>query len=188
MKKNVTKIGFVVVLFAASTFAFTSCNKKGEKAASTETTDSVEIDSLVTVEVIPDTKDYSAFTFEQKNEVMADAKAELEVINKKIEQLKADLKDKKNEFSGEAKTNFEKSIKDLEKSRDEYKLKVDALEKSTAETWEAAKTDIANAYNTAAQGVENTFSNAKSTVTGAVDKAKDAVSSGIDSVQNKILK
>ena len=70
-------------------------------------------------------------------------------------------------------------------------IKTDAfqkLEKSTAETWEAAKTDIANAYNTAAQGVENTYSNVKTAVSGAVDNAKDAVNSGIDSVQKKLLK
>ena len=65
---------------------------------------------------------------------------------------------------------------------------MDALEKSTAETWEAAKTDIANAYNTAAQGIENTLTNTKSKVTGAVEDAKEAVDKGIDSLQNKILK
>ena len=180
MKTNVTKIGLVAVILAASTFAFTSCNKKAEKP------ETMESDSIVIVEEIPTTKDYSAFTFEQRNDVIADSKGELDLINKKIEELKADLKDKKNELSAEAKTNYEKAIIDLEKSRDDYKVKVDALEKSTAETWEAAKTDIANAYNTAAQGVENTFNNAKSAVTGAVDKAKDAVNTGIDSVQNKL--
>ena len=180
MKKNVTKIGFVAVLLAASTFAFTSCNKKAEK------TEIIESDSIVIVEEVPITKDYSTYTFEQKNDVIADAKAELNVINEKIDDLKADVKDKKNELSAEAKTNYEKAIKDLEKSRDDYKVKVDALEKSTNETWEAAKTDIANAYNTAAQGVENTYNNAKSAVTGAVEKAKDGINTGIDSVQNKL--
>ena len=185
MKKNLSKIGFMALILAASTLAFTACNKK---AASTESTEMAESDSIVIVEEIPETKDYSAFTFEQKNEVIADAKAELDVLNKKIDDLKAEAKDTKKELSADVKSNYEKAIKDLEKSRDEYKQKVDALEKSTAETWEAAKTDIANAYNTAAQGIEKTLTNTKSKVTGAVEDAKEAVNKGIDSLQNKILK
>ena len=182
MKKNLSKLGLIAVIFAALTFAFTSCNKKAEK------TETVESDSIVIVEEIPETKDYSAFTFEQKDEVIADAKAELDVINKKIDELKAETANKQKELSDEAKTSYDTAIKDLEKARDDYKLKVAELEKSTAETWEAGKTDIANAYNTAAQGVENTYSNVKTAVSGAVDNAKDAVNSGIDSVQKKLLK
>ena len=31
MKKNLSKLGLIAVIFAALTFAFTSCNKKSEK-------------------------------------------------------------------------------------------------------------------------------------------------------------
>ncbi|MHB9055913.1 MAG: sll1863 family stress response protein [Paludibacteraceae bacterium] len=175
MKKNLTKIGFAAIILAASTFTFTSCNKKAEKA---ETTDG---DSIAVVEeVTTTTKDYSTYTFEQKNEVVADAKTELESINQKINELKADTKAKEKALSAESKANYEKAIKDIELARDEYKIKIDALEKSTADTWDAAKTDFANAYNTAAQTVENTYNDAKTAITGAIE---NAVSNINDSVQ-----
>lgn len=182
MEKNVTKIGLMAVMFAASAIAFTACNKKVEKV------EEAEGDSIVVVEEIPVSKDYTAYTFEQKNEVVADAKAELDAINKKIDELKAEAAAKQQELSAEAKSGYDNAIKELEQTRDGFKVKVDELEKSTAETWEATKTDVANAYNTAAQGVENTFNKAKDVVSGAVKNAKDAVNSGIDSVQNKLLK
>lgn len=182
MKKNFRKIGFVALVLAAASFTFVSCNKKAEKEQVEES------DSIVVVEEIPTTKDYGVFTYEQKDEVITDAKAELDAINKKIDELKAEVADKQKELSAETKAAYENAIKDLEKTRDDYKAKVDALEKSTADTWEAAKTDIANTYNAAAQSVENTYNNAKSAVTDAVQDTKDALNAGVDSVQKKLLK
>ena len=165
MKNNLKKIGFAAMIFAASSFAFTSCVKKTAKVET-------DNDSIVVVEEVTTTKDYSGYTYEQKSEVVADAQAELDAINKRIDELKAEA-DSKSDLSTEAKANYDQAVKDLEKARDDYKTRVDELEKSTAETWEAAKNDIANAYNSAVQGIENTYNN-----------AKDAINRGIDSIQS----
>lgn len=169
MEKNLTKIGFAAIVLAASTFTFTSCNKKAEKA------ETIVGDSIATVEEVTTTKDYSTYTFEQKNEVVADAKTELESINQKINELKADTKAKQKAFSAESKANYDKAIKDMELARDEYKVKIDELEKSTADAWDATKTDFANAYNTAARTVENTYNDAKTAITGAIENAVNSV-------------
>lgn len=163
MKNNLKKIGFAAIIFAASSFAFTSCVKKTAKVE-------VDNDSIVVVEEVPTTatKDYSVYTFEQKNEVVTDAKAELDALNKRIDELKAEA-DRNKDLSAEAKARYDQAVKDLEKARDDYKTRVDVLEKSTVDTWEAARKDIADAYNSAAQGIENTYNNAKNAINNAID-------------------
>ena len=80
----------------------------------------MENDSIVIVEEIPETKDYSDYAFDKKIEVIDDSKADFDAINKKIEELKAEAVQLQQEHSEDTKAAYENAIKELEKTRDEY--------------------------------------------------------------------
>ena len=124
---------------------------------------------------MPYKKDYTMYEFNQKSQVVADAKKELETFKLQISNLKLALKADSSRIATDKKLNYESAIKETEKSQSEYQKKIAALEKSNAENWESVKTDIANAYNTLKQNIANVgdvADNKSSTKNDSVNTAK----------------
>lgn len=168
--KNLTKTVFVAAF--AGAMIFSSCNNpKQQQNAGT--------DKDTQVAVIEDdgvkTKDFTVYTYAEKDKALADANAELDKLNGKIDEMKADLKAKSEELSDEAKAEYEKSIAALEKERDEFKAEADKIQNSTEEDWEQLKKDISTTYNEAAANVEKGWENFKDGVEKAAQDVKDAL-------------
>lgn len=162
--KNFTKIAFVAAF--AGTMLLSACNNpKQQKEVQTDK------DTLaVVIEDTKKTKDFTVYTYAERDKALADANAEIEKLNQRIDEMKADFKAKSNELSAEAKAEYEKSIAALEKERDEFKVEVDKIQNTTEENWEQLKKDVNKTYNKVATSIEKGWDNFKE---GVKDVAKD---------------
>ena len=106
--KNLTKTALVALFAVGLTLSSCTNQKKTEPQP--------EKDKVaVVIEKDGKTKDFTVYTYAEKDKALADANAEIDRINKEIDKMTADLKNKSNELSAEAKAQYEKSIAALEK-------------------------------------------------------------------------
>ena len=161
--KNVTKTVFVAA-FAAGLTLFSCNNPKRQGTETGKDTVSVVIED----ENKGTVKDFTVYTYAEKDKALTDANAELDRLNRQIDDMKADFKEKSKELSAEAKAEYEKSIAALEKERDEFKVEVDKIQDSTEENWEQLKKDVNRMYNKVAASVEKGWENFKEGVKDAV--------------------
>lgn len=157
--KNVTKTVFVAA-FAAGLTLFSCNNPKQQGTTTGKDTVSVVIEDENKAAV----KDFTVYTYAEKDKALTDANAELDRLNQQIDDMKADFKEKSNDLSAEAKAKYEKSIAAFEKEKDEFKIEVDKIQNSTEENWEQLKKDVNRTYNKVATSVEKGWGSFKERV------------------------
>ena len=164
MKIKMLKTTSLVMMLGVAGFLLASCNnqKKDKETVTKEVVIERDADGNIT--------DFTVYTYEQKDGVVAAAQEDLDKMNRKIDEMKADLNNRSNELSKEARAEYEKTIAELEKARDEYNVKLDALKNTTESNWEQAKADANKAYRDAEKGVKKGWENFKS---GVKEVAKD---------------
>lgn len=157
----------LAIMVMSMSVVLLSCNNKQKEVPKEE----------VKVEVItPDgTKDFTLYTYEQKEEAVNEANKEIEQLNEKIDEWKADANAKSDELSAEAKAKYEKAIADLEKTRDEYKADVEKLQNSTQEDWEQLKKDVGRKYDNTKKKFESGWENFKDDVDQSVEDVKKSL-------------
>ena len=160
--KNLTRTAFIAAFAAGLTLI--SCNNPRQQ---TTTTDKDTV--AIVIEDENKVKDFTVYTYAERDKALADANAEIDKLNQRIDEMKADLKAKTNELSAEAKAEYEKSIAVLEKERDEFKVEVDKIQNSTEENWEQLKQDVNRTYNKVATSVEKGWDNFKEGVKDVVN-------------------
>lgn len=177
IKMSNTK-ALVIVLVVAGTFLLASCTnqKKDKEMVKEEVVIERDADGNIT--------DFTVYAYDQKDDIVAAAQEDLDKMNQKIDELKAELNNESNKLSVEAKAQYEQTIADLEKARDDYNVKVDALKDSSEDNWEQAKADVNKAYRDAESNVKKGWENFKE---GLKDVAKD-VKEGVDKAAKDVEK
>lgn len=171
MKKR--KFFTSMITFAvASVFVLASCTNPNKTKQ-----DEVVLENNETVVVIDhdydDTRrDFSKYTYSERDIFVTDANEELDNINRDIDRLKAELKNAGDNISAETRANYEKNIAELEKTRDEYKVELNKANNSTEATWEKTRQDIGHAYDKTRDGIKKGWDEVKRGVNEGVDKMK----------------
>ncbi len=155
----------IIALMAVITLL--SCNNRQREEPKEE----------VRVEITtPDgTRDFTVYTYEQKDEAVREANNELDKLNSRIDEWKAEANAKSDELSAEAKAEYEQAIADLEKTRDDYQAEVDKLQNSTQENWEQAREDIGRKYDNVKKEIERGWENFKEDVDRSVQEAEESL-------------
>jgi Skp family chaperone for outer membrane proteins len=97
------------------------------------------------------TKDY---TIQQKDAFQRKFQSELDEMQKRITQLRGQVK----HASAEARTDIQKAIEDLEKKRDLAEKKVHDIHSATASSWDQVKTKTAVAMEDLRDSLNRTLS------------------------------
>ncbi|WP_418893341.1 hypothetical protein [Limibacterium fermenti] len=165
------------ILFQNSTWLLVAAFIAVGTLASCNNSKKQESKEQVKIEVTtPDgTTDFTVYDYAQKDQAVQEANNELDKLNRRIDELKAEANAKTNELSADAKKSYDNAIADLEKSRDNYQAKVDDLQNSTQENWEQAKKDVNQTYRDAKTGAEKGWKKLKDGVNDAVKEVEKAV-------------
>lgn len=151
--KHLTKLSILAAFAFVLTLSLGSCcNKKcGDKATETQ-------EEVLNTET--EIGDISAYTFEQKDELIGKIKNQLTKLEEKI----ATLKTEANEAADDVKAEKEAAVAKLTQEYDALNAKLGELANATEETWENTKTGFSNMAKEANEKVEE-----------GVEKIKDAV-------------
>jgi hypothetical protein len=169
MKKR--KFFTSMITFAvASVFVFASCtnpNKTKQDESNLET-------NKIAVEIKKDTlRDFSKYTYTERDKFVKDANEELDKINRDIDKLKAELENAGDNISAETRATYEKNIAELEKARDDFKTELDKVQDSSEDAWEKTRQDVGHAYNKTRDGIKKGWEEVKNFVGDGVDKVKE---------------
>lgn len=131
------KLPVPTLVLTALTFAFAGCNRE-ERADATSTAQ----------QAIADTKaalsdawhDVKAFTYEKKEQFTTTARAMTSKMDAQAAELRANYAEERASASRKA------AMEELKNSEADYKAKVDALGRASADTWDAAKQNVIAAW------------------------------------------
>ncbi|WP_298646783.1 hypothetical protein [uncultured Proteiniphilum sp.] len=164
--------GTLLVITLTAILTLASCNNQQRKEQTEGRTEVVKIETATPGD---STKNFTVYTYEQKDEAVREANSELDKLNRQIDELKADANARSAELSAEVKADYQKAITDLEKTRDDYKAEIEKLQNSTQENWEQTKRDISSKYENAKRGVERGWKNFKEDVNRSVEEVEKSL-------------
>lgn len=160
----------MITLAVASVFVFASCTNPSK----TEQDETNLGTNEIAVEIKKDTlKDFSKYTYTERDKFVIDANEELDKINRDIDKLKAELENAGDSISAEAKAGYEKNIAELEEARDDYKNQLDKVQDSSEDAWEKTRQDVGHAYDKTKDGIKKGWKEVRDFVGDGVDKVKD---------------
>lgn len=135
-----TKFISIPTLVLGVMIAAASCGNKSNQPEET-----TENDSIVIIEELPDKKDYTIYSYEQRGEITTDAKNELAKMKRRLEELKTEY--------ATVKENYEAAIQELEQTHTAFNEKFKAFGEAKPETWESAKRELTAAYGEVAKNL-----------------------------------
>lgn len=162
-----TMLTFVVV----SLFVFASCTNRTKEEGKKE--DFSEDVMEVKEEIEEEIKDFKEYTFAERDKFVKSAREELKEINKKIDELKAELAKAGDNVSAVSKAAYQKSIEELEQLRDDYKESIEKLQNSTEKTWEKAKKDVSDRYEKTIDNIGRRWESLVRGINEGVHKVKE---------------
>ena len=125
------------VVLAGSLLAWAGCSKQ-ERADLTDKAKGAYQDSVASLERTWDK--VKTYSYEKRDEFRANANAVSSSMDAKIREMRASYSESKASASRQA------AMKELKNSEADYKAKLDALSRATADTWESAKQNVIAAW------------------------------------------
>ena len=130
--KNLRKIA-LTALAASSVFVFTACSKSERAEAKADASEMVNDTKNAMSEGWANVK---SFTYEQRNDFAASAKAMSASMDAQLSELRANYSEANASASRKA------AMAEVRDSEADYKQKLDALGNATADTWDSAKQNV----------------------------------------------
>lgn len=138
MHSSTARYLVVTTVAALSVFAFAGCSKSNRAEAKADAK-----------EMVTDTKDalsegwanVKSFTYEQRNDFTASAKAMSSSMDAKLSELRANYSEANASASRKA------AMAEIKDSEANYKQKLEAVGSATADTWDSAKQNVIAAWD-----------------------------------------
>lgn len=126
------------IIATTAALVATGCTQQEQAEVRAKTRDALAETKATLSEAWTDLK---AFTYEKKDEFSATAKSMTSRMDAKLSELRADYSESRASQSRKA------AMDELKSSENDYRQKLDALGRATADTWESAKQNVVAAWD-----------------------------------------
>lgn len=163
--------GSMLTLAFASLLVLASCTNKTKQE---EVREDLHEDMIeLRQDANENMRDFSNYTYVEREKFVVDANNELDHINSEIAELQSELNRAGDKFSAETKAAYHQSIAELEKLRDNFKKNIDKVQNSREDDWDQTKKDVSDTYEKTRKDVKKGWEDMKRGVNEGINKTKE---------------